>query len=239
MVKQKLYLRICSRFMAIKMEVDLAFRIICMLTLLVSLIVIMPFTTDEIIDIVVYNKRPRCDDLVVDNEKKKCRTHEILQPCNDCPKQCTTKFLQAERTEMHSDYWTRPLEQRRVFLYSNIISTNRTDKRQIRYFMLKGQPVCKTFFLSTLGYKTDQAVINILKAGSPDKLFPAPSKWGKHKPKHAYSDDLIKRIDSHILKHNPTCSHYRRENSPHRLYLPNTFTIKKMLEHFKEDNPEL
>ena len=76
-------------------------------------------------------------------------------------------------------------------------------------------PVCKTFFLSTLGFKpnNDTAVMNCLSEIKDHRPVAFIDKRGKHEPRHKIDHSLIQR---HIKLYNPECPHYRREHAPLR-----------------------
>ncbi|XP_058814796.1 uncharacterized protein LOC131678587 [Topomyia yanbarensis] len=56
------------------------------------------------------------------------------------------------------------------------------------------------------------------------------SRRGKHKRGTAKRE----AVQAHILSHNPTISHYRREHAPNRLYLPSDLCEKRMHQEFSE-----
>lgn len=56
----------------------------------------------------------------------------------------------------------------------------------------------------------------------------APDLRGRHKPKHAYSDEYIQEIDTFIELFHPSSSHYRIEHAPNRRYLPCGLTLSQM-----------
>ena len=74
---------------------------------------------------------------------------------------------------------------------------------------------------------------------TPTKVTPPASKRGKHDPKHKLPQESVNDIKQHILKYNPSCSHYRRAHAPKRLYLPPELTIKEMHNDFKENGSGL
>ena len=89
------------------------------------------------------------------------------------------------------------------------------------------QEMCKTFFLSTLGYnpKNDGAVMSCLKSAPQNSLSPARDQRGKTTPVNKKDKD---RIFIHINKYNPAVHHYRREHAPNRLYLPSDVKVTDM-----------
>ena len=100
-------------------------------------------------------------------------------------------------------------------------------------------PVCKDFFLSTLGYKSDKDITYIYSNTSPSKFAPSKDKRGKHDPLHKISVIVKSKIQLHIESFNPAVTHYRRAHAPLRRYLPPELTIRLMFSDFKETNPEV
>ena len=78
--------------------------------------------------------------------------------------------------------------------------------------------VCKVFYLRILGYKYDSVITNIFRDMSPNKIRPPYDKRGKHKPKHALTEEDLNQIDEHIESFGPTISHYRRSHAPLRRF---------------------
>lgn len=87
--------------------------------------------------------------------------------------------------------------------------------------------VCKRMFMATLGYTSDKVITTTLTTTSNVGIT-APDKRGKHKPKHAMTDEQKEFVVEHINLFHPQISHYRREHAPNRLYLPPELTINEM-----------
>ena len=51
------------------------------------------------------------------------------------------------------------------------------------------------------------------------------------------SNETHEKIKSHVNLFNPAISHYRREHTPLRKYLPPELTIRDMYKDFNERNP--
>ena len=96
--------------------------------------------------------------------------------------------------------------------------------------------VCKTFFLHTLGYKSDNVVTVPLKSKSSSLITPHLDQKGKHPPPHAMTDVEKENIQLHIESYRPCVSHYRREHVPNRRYLPSDVTIQEMYNNYKADH---
>lgn len=78
----------------------------------------------------------------------------------------------------------------------------------------KEHEVCKTFLLTTFGFKTknDTMLHNILKYTPQDSLSPSQDKRGKNTPLHIDR----KQIADHIESFKPSISRYRLEHAPNR-----------------------
>ncbi|KAL4720213.1 hypothetical protein ACJJTC_018659 [Scirpophaga incertulas] len=107
------------------------------------------------------------------------------------------------------------------------VSTNSDSRRHnTQVWKLNDTPVCKTFFLGTLGFKNDQTVKTILKANfklgikNPDLQEAAPEQRGKNVPWNKLPEDYKQNIKSFIEKLQPTVSHYNVKHAPKRKYLP-------------------
>ena len=87
--------------------------------------------------------------------------------------------------------------------------------------------VCKTFFLTTLGFQknNDTALQNCLKSTSLDSIKPGADRRGKAPSTRKVDRSLLRE---HIESFNPAVSHYRREHAPNRRYLPSDVTVKAM-----------
>lgn len=150
------------------------------------------------------------------------------------------------------------MEQKSFFLYNT--STKKPDRpkkrehdenegkrytrsKTVTYFLPdeNGEkvPVCKTFFLTTLGYNQNncKAVRNIIDSNYSAKLAPVFVTDGRGhnpNPKKIDSSEIIE----HILSFNPAISHYRREHAPNKKYLPSDLTIRMMYKNYCETDPQ-
>ena len=89
-------------------------------------------------------------------------------------------------------------------------------------------------FLRTLDYRYDTVVTKMSEVMTPTSIKPIKDKRGKHKPKHAFSQDMLAAIDDHIESLNQSLS---SGSCPLRRYLPPELSPKVMYEHFCESNP--
>lgn len=94
--------------------------------------------------------------------------------------------------------------------------------------------MCKTFFLTTLGFKSnnDKVIRNILS--QKGSITPKPDGRKSNRKKKKDWDLIVQHIESF----HPQISHYRREHGPKRRYLPNDLTIRLMSDNFAEKYPD-
>ncbi|XP_033121771.1 uncharacterized protein LOC117120797, partial [Anneissia japonica] len=186
------------------------------------------------------------------NRKKK----NVLPPCPAwCKKKCTEKISKDQREGINQEYWMLSKEQQRVWLLSHAEATvpkrtnpNATNPRKHTYtYSLMSEDygnvqVCRTFFLTTLGFKsTSNCVITWLFkliAEQGTGVYAPKDGRGRHgNHAHKLSDEKKKVIKDHIMSHHPCISHYRREHAPNRLYLPPELNVTVMFADFNDKHP--
>ncbi|XP_033111161.1 uncharacterized protein LOC117112195 [Anneissia japonica] len=198
------------------------------------------------------------DDDIGDPQRpaNKNKKKNVLPPCGLwCKKQCREKISNEERNTINEEYWRLTLEQQRVWLLSHVESSapKRRDPNSInprkhtyKYSMITEEKqtvqVCRTFFLSTLGFKhTSNCVITWLFKlidGKGIGVYAPKDNRGRHgNNPHKLTEEKKQLINNHIKSYHPCISHYRREHAPNRLYLPPDVTITMMYEDFSEKNP--
>ena len=93
--------------------------------------------------------------------------------------------------------------------------------------------VCKSFFLSTLGFKAgnDKPVLNSITTD----LAAPEDKRGRQEAVNKADQEVI---EQHIMSFNPTAPHYRYLHAPDRRYLPADLTTAVLYRHFKETHGE-
>lgn len=184
-----------------------------------------------------------------DKEKEK---HQRLKPCSCKYRKCYEKFSEEDLDEIHASYWSNEIDIRRQWVYCHVKKfppkrrygdfDDQPIKNFSNFYYLPNQNedinVCRYMFLSTLGYSNTKFIRTAFK--NIQKGFTQGDKRGKHAPPHKMSEDDNKFIKDHINKYNPSISHYRREHSPNRLYLPSELTIREMYNDYinecKENN---
>ncbi|KAL2102709.1 hypothetical protein ACEWY4_001877 [Coilia grayii] len=168
----------------------------------------------------------------------------IREPCSsNCRRKCTYKISAEQRNKTFKAYSKLTYKEKKSYVYNLIKKLQPTTIRQVsrrnatlRYHledeMGNRHQVCKTMFLSTLGYhpKNDRLIVTLCSGDS--SVEPPEERRGKHAGKKM---DLSK-IYQHIESFHPTISHYRRSHAPNRRYLPSDITIKSMYDDFKQNN---
>ncbi|CAB3248508.1 unnamed protein product [Arctia plantaginis] len=183
-------------------------------------------------------------------KKKKVRNeqNDLKDPCTEkCMKKCVTKFTPQVRQDIHDRYIALDYESQGLFIKCCIdvkpvmrrSQVTEDYKRKTTYiYNLEGpdnikKEVCKTFFLSTLGYKpnNDRRITTAMSKAIDEQKTTRGS----------YKRTIIDRqaIKDHIMSYHPAISHYRREHAPKKLYLPSDITITMMHENFCSTRPDI
>ena len=92
--------------------------------------------------------------------------------------------------------------------------------------------MCKSFFLGTLGNhpKNDQIISNLFKKLDGDTPNGSPTVDKRGKQTKWVSDK--ESIRQHIESYGQAVSHYNREKTPLRRYLPGDISIKAMFDDY-------
>lgn len=195
------------------------------------------------------------------NENKIKIKYSVKPGCreNICKKKCSDRFSEEFREKINNIFWKKSwTEQKYFFLYNTSIKNpDRPKKREncenegkrytrsktVTYFLTdeNGEkvPVCKTFFLTTLGYNQNncKAVRNVINMNYRAELIPVSVSDGRgHNPNPKKIQPT--RIIDHITSFNPAISHYRREHAPNKKYLPSDLNIRMMYKHYCETDPQ-
>ena len=122
--------------------------------------------------------------------------HPIRESC-DCRMKCRQNIDESRRGDIWNAYWSMDYDQRKKWLFESIEKMEKKrciagdhESRRDKTFKYKmkdanglSQTVCKSFFLSTLGYKknNDQAVMTAFQhRGS---VIPSEDRRGRHNKK--------------------------------------------------------
>lgn len=184
--------------------------------------------------------------------KQNKEKHQLKPPCKDsCKKVCKKKISAVRRETLNKEFWNQDWTARRLFVLhtttkndvkrrtKNVLSGDSRRNKTINFCLKdesgKVHQVCKTFYLSTLGYTSHNDTI-IKLVSNASNISVEKDKRGLH-PKHKKVDR--QSINNHIDKYHPCVSHYRREHAPNKLYLPSDISIKIMHSDFIKNNPDV
>jgi len=189
-----------------------------------------------------------------DRDLRQTTKHPMLACCC-CTRKCIEQINEVRRRQLHNDFWGLHYNARRAWIYSQIQRTEPKRKRKPEttsehgrtytgtYFMPDEhgtqKKVCKQFFLSTLGYKSDKLLTVLMSANTRPELTPKADMRGRHPPANKLSADTQNSIREHIQSYHPTVSHYRREHAPWRKYLAPELTVTDMYKDFRAKNGEI
>lgn len=182
--------------------------------------------------------------------KLKMKNPFIEETCGEkCRRDCGL-FSIEERKSIWNKYWGIPYNLRRNFLNKctriqevkrrRVTETNpdpKYRKNETRlYFLPKNNEeinVCRSFFLKTLGHKTDAVLTELSRAIKRKQMY------GEVKENRGGKKSKINRnsMETHILSYQPAVSHYRRSNAPLARYLPRTLSITIMYKDYKTKYP--
>lgn len=173
-----------------------------------------------------------------------------LKPgCNEsCKKKCNTKISLNHRAMLNKTFRKFSNKEQYIYIANNTSQSSparRTQRKNnnskniyrgktIKYFLNNetGEKfnVCKTYFLTTLGFKknNDKVVRSALKHLRNDEIR---DRRGLNPNPRKIDNRLI--ID-HINSFHPAISHYRREHAPNRKYLPSDLNVRDMHKDFCE-----
>ena len=129
----------------------------------------------------------------------------------------------------------------RAYVHEKDVARRKSDAKDQRSRSLQWHlpvdgrmvPVCKGFFLTTVGLKTnnDDPIRTALDGKSTE-----PCDGRGRKPAANRKDATI--IREHIESYRPCAPHYRYLHAPNRRYLPSDITIAKMHQDFIDRHPD-
>lgn len=172
---------------------------------------------------------------------------------NACSNKCNSKFSNDDRLNIYKTYWSLDYTSRRKWL-AGCIKTVKIQRRRVNtsgqscfrkkesriYFLQKDEMqerVCLSFFLKTLGYKSDSVIMELRKAAKKAPLLGlVKENRGRKKNDKRCNYRLI---ENHLNSYNPCVAHYRRHNTPNARYLPMGLKLKDLYSDFKSKNPNV
>lgn len=163
-------------------------------------------------------------------DNKNMLKHPMIRESCDgkCRRQCSS-FSYQERQIIWDEYWKMNFPARRGFL-NKFVQISEVKRRRVEadtsaaqaqsknetrhYYLAKNDikdliPVCRRFFLDTLGLRNDAVITELSRAVKKGLLYAslAGEKRGGHRMK------LDRQcIQEHILSYKPVVTHYRRHN---------------------------
>ncbi|XP_039282015.1 uncharacterized protein LOC120350888 [Nilaparvata lugens] len=183
--------------------------------------------------------------------------HKVREGClESCRLQCRKNISEEDRVNINSQFWDLAYAERKSFVLNMCerlsvkrrtsgcdIEERESRKNTYKYFLKNSEgqtkQVCKSFFLTTLGYekKNDRFVFDVLNMTPASSLQPKPDMRGRATP----ANNCISKqeVCEHIESFNPVISHYRREHAPLRRYLPSDVNIKLMHKDFLMKFPNI
>nr|XP_053621942.1 uncharacterized protein LOC128681791 [Plodia interpunctella] len=197
----------------------------------------------------------------IKREEKICTKYFVKPGCqeNICKKKCSTKFSEDYRKTINSNFWKMSWSEQKHFYLANTMQQKpvRPKKKShddehgkhydrtksVSYFFCdkNGEKVavCKTFFITTLGYKKNncKAVRNIIDTYYKTQYAEPIIDGRGHNPNPSQIDRT--KIKEHIMSFRPVVSHYRRVHAPNRKYLPSDINIRMMYDNYCEKEPEI
>ncbi|KAL0159857.1 hypothetical protein M9458_043582 [Cirrhinus mrigala] len=175
---------------------------------------------------------------------RKQRGPKLGKPCGPtCGKKCTKKISHVRRKEIfnayqemsHSDKWAFVFHSVTQLLTSRLTTAgpsrrNKTFKYHLNNSLGQPQDVCKTFYLTTLGYhpKNDSVIVSV--TSNMSSAVPPQDRRGRHPPANKID---LSPIHKHIESFNPTVSDCKCEHASSRRYLPSNVNVVKMYKDFK------
>ena len=182
-------------------------------------------------------KRLRCQ---IERQKAMKAKHQILPPCKH--KKCNAIMSPNERKKVHENFWSMKYNARKVWIANNIErgikksarNKNKRSRRKMSHvWRISGRVVCKRFFLSTIGFKSD-TVVRIALDQRKSGNFTNDDGRGKHPPSNKFPVEMHNSIKDFIESLRPQVSHYKLEHAPNRRYLPASMSVRKLHKEFVE-----
>lgn len=183
-------------------------------------------------------------------DKLKDEEHDVKPGCGKCRRSCHKKFPYARRKVLNTQYWLMDFQERRIFISTSITKETVQRRRSgdgtfrsctYRYFLTtdlgEKAEICKTFFLTTLGYdqKNDRIVTNVLRSMDSTKNFLTDGR-GLHKRNRMLDREIMKK---HVESFHPCVAHFKRELGLNKRYLPSDITLPFMHKDFLEKHPHI
>lgn len=175
-----------------------------------------------------------------DREIYNLKKYPLLPPCSvQCSKKCHEHFDYESRELIRRKFWSRDFTARREFMRATIAIQNvkafrgsgiARRKNTLKYHFFSSSKtkisVCKAFYMSTLGMKTNGYITEFVKCQRKYPIISFRERRGGCRVFDA--DEERQNIIAHIDSYNPQISHYKRNHSPNRRYLNSELSIRDM-----------
>lgn len=189
--------------------------------------------------------------------RRSSENYPMLGSCK-CNRNCASNLSEDDRIANHASYWNSKNTKGRNSFITTHVKKVEVKRRRLRkskdtssalvrdhskiYELMKkvdgntyqSVQVCRTFFLNTLGYKSKNGNViqKALKKMNPITYEPVNSEVGLAKSRSVL--ERQQAIRKHVESFHPETSHYRYIHAPNRRYLPDTFSVTGLWEHFKK-----
>ena len=165
-------------------------------------------------------------------------------------KKCSDLITENERLIINRDYSAKDYGGKKSFLLERVHRENikrkriEKQKKSRRHFTFKytlkttegvTHTVCKSFFFSTIGERSDHSLTKLFERADDLSKSTTMDKRGKH-AKRSCDREAVKAF---IEKYNPVRSHYYRGKVPNRRYLPGDLTVKGMYKEYIKTHSDI
>ena len=118
------------------------------------------------------------------------------------------------------------------------------ERKRARVYYLENRnkeriKVCQKMFLATLGLMTDKTVQTVMSKAQGSRTSDVSDKREKKQTGSKKPDDVLEKVNAHIMSFNLSISHYRRKHAPNRLYISSEFNVSMMFKEFRGKYPDI
>lgn len=181
-----------------------------------------------------------------DKFQDKVKKHQIKAGCS-CSKDCGSKISNDQRHAINGYFWSLSSCEQQVYVSAHISPSvvkrrrSESEKRNVSLnYSLRDEneefhQVCKTFFLTTLGFnpKNDRMITNALCNAKNGLVYAADNRGKNAKPK-IDRDIIVKHVELFLSN----VSHDGSEHAANKRYLPNDIRVTDMHKDFINRYPD-
>lgn len=162
---------------------------------------------------------------------------------HNCRYECTNNISKEQRLSIFKEYWAlSDWNLQTAFLNGTIEvepvkrrNMNAVNSKQVScIYNLGGFRVCKEFLMKTLDVSNKRLQNLVAKKKEVSTGVASKDKRGKATPPNKIPDIKIEIIKEHINKFPKYSSHYTRNKTPNRKYLPQDCSLKEMYKLYCE-----